>query len=119
MHGGPLDDDLFPLDGDIHRLGLGVDLLANVDLARLYRPLLRVQPLLLHLKSVALAARRLGRGRVRPGLGAARRGVGGFGLVTPVARVVRPVPPQDGRRLSALPSAFTVTIVRPASNSLS
>jgi len=45
VHGGPLDDHLLTLDRDVDGLALGVDLLADGDLAGLDRPLLGPEPL--------------------------------------------------------------------------
>ena len=56
MNRRPLDDDLLALDGDLQGLGLGVDLFADADLARLDRPLLGVQPLFLDLDRVSRAS---------------------------------------------------------------
>ena len=69
--------------GTSMRLGLGVDLLADADLARLDRPLLGVEPLFLDLDRVARAARApwpCGRSRRR-----GRRGRG-----RPCGRLARP-----------------------------
>jgi len=114
VHGGPFDDDFLALDGDVDRLVLGVDLLADADLARLDRMLLGVQPLFLDLDRLALTG-----GRVRRGaLGVRGGGRGGRAdALPPGIDVVRPVLPEDGGGLVGAAVAVTVTMVRPASNS--
>ena len=104
---GPLDHDFLALDGDLERLLLGVDLLADADLAGLDGALLGMELLFLDLDGIALAGGRStggAAGRARPRRGAAGGRGAGDGLVIAGdlragGHIVGVISAQDGPRL--------------------